>query len=73
MPQAEEILRDGKATALLDESLVDAYDHDQFERIVLAAKLCIKHEPRFRPEINLVSLFLASIQVPPIFISNRCV
>nr|GMD69890.1 probable receptor-like serine/threonine-protein kinase At5g57670 [Ipomoea batatas] len=51
---AEEILRGGKATALLDESLVDAYDHDEFERVVLAAKLCINHDPRFRPEINLV-------------------
>nr|GMD59586.1 probable receptor-like protein kinase At5g59700 isoform X1 [Ipomoea batatas] len=51
---AEEMLRLGKATALLDESLVDAYDHDEFERVVLAAKLCINHDPRFRPEINLV-------------------
>nr|GLL40946.1 serine/threonine-protein kinase CDG1-like isoform X2 [Ipomoea trifida] len=51
---AEEILRGGKATALLDENLVDSYDHDEFERVVLAAKLCINHDPRFRPEINLV-------------------
>ncbi|XP_019185832.1 PREDICTED: serine/threonine-protein kinase CDG1-like isoform X2 [Ipomoea nil] len=51
---AEEILRGGKATALLDERLVEAYDHDEFERVVLAAKLCINHDPRFRPEINIV-------------------
>lgn len=68
MPQAEEMLRLGKATALLDESLVDAYDHDEFERVVLAAKLCINHDPRFRPEINLVSPYLASIQCLPAFI-----
>ncbi|VFQ61431.1 unnamed protein product [Cuscuta campestris] len=49
---AEEILRDGKPTSLLDVTLIETYDHDQFERITLAAQLCINREPLFRPTMN---------------------
>ncbi|CAH9085286.1 unnamed protein product [Cuscuta epithymum] len=51
---AEEILREGKATSLLDVSLIETYDPDQFERIILAAQLCIKRDPIIRPAMNLV-------------------
>lgn len=40
---------------LLDPSLGDNYDHEEMEKMVLAATLCIKRAPRARPQMNLVS------------------
>ncbi|OVA15181.1 Protein kinase domain [Macleaya cordata] len=51
---AKPILNGGKVSQLLDPKLGDNYDHDQMEWIVLAATLCIRHEPRSRPRMNLV-------------------
>ncbi|XP_019159068.1 PREDICTED: probable receptor-like serine/threonine-protein kinase At5g57670 [Ipomoea nil] len=51
---AKQILKNGKATELLDASLLNAYDHDEFDRMVLAATLCIRREPIFRPKIDIV-------------------
>lgn len=56
--QAKQILKNGKATELLDASLLNAYDHDEFDRMVLAATLCIRREPIFRPKIDIVSELL---------------
>ncbi|KDP32865.1 hypothetical protein JCGZ_12157 [Jatropha curcas] len=51
---AKPILNDEKFSQLLDPSLGDDYDHDQMERMVLAATLCVKRSPRARPQISLV-------------------
>ncbi|KAJ9146224.1 hypothetical protein P3X46_028515 [Hevea brasiliensis] len=51
---AKPILNNGKVSQLLDPSLGDDYDHDQMERMVLAATLCVKRSPRARPQMNLV-------------------
>nr|GMD38229.1 probable receptor-like serine/threonine-protein kinase At5g57670 [Ipomoea batatas] len=51
---AKQILKNGKATELLDAGLLNAYDHDEFDRMVLAATLCIRREPIFRPKIDIV-------------------
>nr|GMC82305.1 probable receptor-like serine/threonine-protein kinase At5g57670 [Ipomoea batatas] len=51
---AKQILENGKPTDLLDLSLIDTYEHDEFERMVLAATLCIKRAPKLRPPINIV-------------------
>lgn len=59
--QAKPILKGGEIAQLLDPSLGSDYDHDQIERIILAANLCIRHAPRLRPEISIVSLLFASI------------
>ncbi|PSS24932.1 Receptor-like serine/threonine-protein kinase [Actinidia chinensis var. chinensis] len=49
------IVKDGEVSQLLDPSFLgDNYDHDQSERMVLAAALCIRRAPIFRPEISLV-------------------
>ena len=53
--QAKPILSDGKFTQLLDSTLGNDYDHDQMERMVLAATLCIRRSPRARPQMSLVS------------------
>ena len=53
--QAKPILNDGKVSQLLDPSLGDVYDRDQMERMVLAARLCIRRAPRARPQMSLVS------------------
>ncbi|KAF5749068.1 L-type lectin-domain containing receptor kinase II.1-like [Tripterygium wilfordii] len=55
---AKPILNGGKVSQLLDASLGDNYDHDQMERMVLAATLCIRHSPRSRPQVSLVSKLL---------------
>lgn len=41
---------------LLDASLVSDYDHDLIERMALAATLCIRRAPLFRPNISIVSI-----------------
>ncbi|XP_021636603.2 protein kinase STUNTED isoform X2 [Hevea brasiliensis] len=51
---AKPILNDGKVSQLLDPTLGNDYDHDQMERMVLAATLCVKHSPRARPQMSLV-------------------
>ncbi|KAL5755407.1 hypothetical protein ACOSP7_023627 [Xanthoceras sorbifolium] len=51
---AKPILKDGKLSQLLDQSLPCDFDIDQIERMVLAATLCIRRAPRFRPQINIV-------------------
>ncbi|KAF5457876.1 hypothetical protein F2P56_021950 [Juglans regia] len=51
---AKPILDSGKVSQLLDPSLGSDYDHDQIERMALAATLCIRREPRLRPQISLV-------------------
>lgn len=55
LSQASPILNSGKVLQLLDPSLGDNYDHEEMEKIVLAATLCIKRAPRARPQMNLVS------------------
>ncbi|CAH9127938.1 unnamed protein product [Cuscuta epithymum] len=51
---AKQILTDGKSTDLLDLSLIETYERDEFERMVLAATLSIKRAPRLRPPIDIV-------------------
>ncbi|XP_057550343.1 protein kinase STUNTED isoform X2 [Amaranthus tricolor] len=49
---ATSILKDEKLSQLLDPRLGSNYDHDQIERMVLAATLCIRREPQTRPRIG---------------------
>lgn len=51
------MLKEGKLSQLLDQSLECNFDIDQIERMVLAATLCIRRAPRSRPQIKLVYLF----------------
>lgn len=51
---ATPILKDGKMSDLLDASLGSNYDHDSIERMTLAAILCIRRAPPFRPRISIV-------------------
>ncbi|RAL52186.1 hypothetical protein DM860_017323 [Cuscuta australis] len=51
---AKQTLKDGKAADLLDLRLLDTYKHEEFERMVLAATLCIKRAPSRRPPIDIV-------------------
>ncbi|KAL3537628.1 hypothetical protein ACH5RR_000994 [Cinchona calisaya] len=51
---AKQILKGGKVIDLLDPRLVNSYDDDQIEKMVLAASLCIRHGPQFRPNISLL-------------------
>ncbi|KAK0606024.1 hypothetical protein LWI29_033291 [Acer saccharum] len=51
---AKPILKDGKLSQLLDQSLGCDFDINQIERMVLAATLCIRRAPQFRPQMNLV-------------------
>lgn len=53
-------MKSGNVAQLLDPSLGIAYDHDQIERMILAANLCIRHAPGLRPNISVVSLVLFS-------------
>ncbi|KAG9148753.1 hypothetical protein Leryth_013429, partial [Lithospermum erythrorhizon] len=48
---AKHILRGGKFSELLDPDLCDLYDHDQFKNMVLAASLCIRRAPKYRPKM----------------------
>nr|KYP70003.1 Serine/threonine-protein kinase PBS1 [Cajanus cajan] len=52
------ILNSGKVLQLLDPSLGDKYDHEEMEKMVLAATLCIKRAPRARPQMSLISKLL---------------
>ncbi|KAH9691396.1 protein kinase domain-containing protein [Citrus sinensis] len=51
---AKPILSSGKVTQLLDPALGNNYDYDQMERMVLASILCIRRDPRARPQMSLV-------------------
>ncbi|KAK4372087.1 hypothetical protein RND71_007471 [Anisodus tanguticus] len=51
---AKQVLKGGNMRELLDPSLIDSYDHDQFETMVLAASLCIRRAPGIRPQIDIV-------------------
>lgn len=51
---AKQVLKGGNTKELLDPSLIDTYDHDQFERMVSAASLCIRRAPGIRPQIDIV-------------------
>ncbi|KAG5627636.1 hypothetical protein H5410_012854 [Solanum commersonii] len=52
--KAKQVLKGGNMKELLDPSLIDTYDHDQFERMVSAASLCIRRAPGIRPQIDIV-------------------
>jgi hypothetical protein len=64
--QASPLLNSGKVSELLDPSLGDNYDHEEMERMVLAATLCIKRAPKARPQMSIVSAPLSSL----FFIAN---
>lgn len=66
--QAKPILNGGKVCQLLDPSLGSNHDDDHIERMVLAATLCIRREPRLRPQISLVSLLNTAFPIPPDFV-----
>ncbi|KAL9266289.1 kinase STUNTED-like protein [Drosera capensis] len=51
---ASRILQDGKISQLLDPSMSSEYDHDQLERMALAATLCIRRAPQSRPGISII-------------------
>ncbi|KAL6515503.1 hypothetical protein OROHE_018537 [Orobanche hederae] len=52
---AKPILNSEKFALLLDPDLGNTnYDHEQVERMVLAASLCIRRAPRARPQMSLV-------------------
>ncbi|KAF5467900.1 hypothetical protein F2P56_012107 [Juglans regia] len=55
---ARPILNGGKVSQLLDPSLGTKYNPDQMERMVIAARLCIRRAPRARPQMSLVSKLL---------------
>ncbi|THG19887.1 probable receptor-like serine/threonine-protein kinase At5g57670 [Camellia sinensis] len=55
---AKLILKGGKVSQLLDPSMGNKYDHNQMERMVLAATLCIRRAPRARPQMSIVSKLL---------------
>ncbi|KAK7351088.1 hypothetical protein VNO77_10267 [Canavalia gladiata] len=55
---ASPILNSGKVLQLLDPSLGDNYDHEEMEKMVLAATLCIRRAPRARPQMSLISKLL---------------
>lgn len=49
-------MKEGKISEMQDPDLVNICDNDQFEKMVLAATLCIREAPQSRPEIGLVSI-----------------
>ncbi|KAL7155825.1 hypothetical protein ABFS83_03G101600 [Erythranthe nasuta] len=51
---AKPILNSEKFVQLLDHNLGNNYDHEQVERMVLAASLCIRRAPRARPQMSVV-------------------
>ncbi|XP_051124461.1 protein kinase STUNTED-like [Andrographis paniculata] len=51
---AKPILNSEKFTTLLDPNLGRSYDHEQVERMALAASLCIRRAPRARPQMDTV-------------------
>ncbi|GMP46779.1 hypothetical protein CsSME_00014815 [Camellia sinensis var. sinensis] len=55
---AKLILKGGKVSQLLDPSMGNKHDHNQMERMALAATLCIRRAPRARPQMSIVSKLL---------------
>ncbi|XP_057729038.1 protein kinase STUNTED [Arachis stenosperma] len=55
---ASPLLDSGKVLQLLDPTLGDNYDHEEMERMVLAATLCLRRAPRARPKMSLISKLL---------------
>ncbi|KAK7311509.1 hypothetical protein RJT34_09705 [Clitoria ternatea] len=55
---ASPILNSGKVLKLLDPVLGDNYDHEEMEKMVLAATLCIRRAPKARPQMSLISKLL---------------
>ncbi|GER49147.1 kinase family protein [Striga asiatica] len=55
---AKPILSSDKFAILLDPDLGSSYDHEEVERMVLAASLCIRRAPRARPHMSLVRKLL---------------
>ncbi|KAE9603951.1 putative protein kinase RLK-Pelle-RLCK-VI family [Lupinus albus] len=51
---ASPILDSGKVLQLLDPIMGDNYDHEEMERMVLAATLCIRRDPKARPQMSLI-------------------
>lgn len=51
---AKQIIDGGKVSQLLDLSLGSSHHPDQIEKMILAATLCIRRAPRFRPQISFV-------------------
>ncbi|GER37708.1 kinase family protein [Striga asiatica] len=51
---AKPFLNSNKFSALLDPDLSSSYYHEQVERMVLAASLCIRRAPRARPQMSLI-------------------
>lgn len=51
---AEHILNEGNVSELHDPYLGNAHDNEQFERMVLAATLCIRRSPQSRPVMSTV-------------------
>lgn len=48
---ARPLLEDGSVGDLVDRSLENDYDEHEMQRMVLAAALCIRRAPRFRPSM----------------------
>jgi len=53
--QANSVLKDGKMSQLLDPDISGDCNNEQIERMVLAATLCIRRDPRTRPRMGNVS------------------
>ncbi|GAB2287226.1 hypothetical protein Dimus_021608 [Dionaea muscipula] len=51
---ASPILQDWKISQLLDPRIGGEYVRDQIERMVLAATLCIRRAPQYRPRVSLI-------------------
>ncbi|XXG60715.1 hypothetical protein AAC387_Pa04g2554 [Persea americana] len=51
---AKPLLQSGKLMQLLDPNLGDNYDNHQLEKLVLAASVCVRRAPRFRPRMSLI-------------------
>ncbi|EPS63840.1 hypothetical protein M569_10941, partial [Genlisea aurea] len=51
---AKPLLHSEKFTTLLDANFGRNYDHQQAERMALAASLCVRRAPRARPQMNTI-------------------
>lgn len=49
---AKPLLNGGKVLQLLDPCISSQYNHEQMERMVLAATMCIRRAPRARPQMS---------------------
>lgn len=61
---ANSVLKDGKTSQLLDPDISGDCNDEQFERMVLAATLCIRRDPRTRPRMgNILKLLQGDVEV----------